>query len=67
MRAADRVNIRDWLLAKFDKQIDTARGVYERTDGTEAQYRAAQARLKTWHAAREEIVNAFKEGEKKDD
>jgi len=66
MNAASRGSIRDWLLARIDKRLEVARGEYERCSGDIGGYRAAQARLNTWLACRAEIIDAFKEGEKRD-
>jgi hypothetical protein len=61
-----RGSLRDFLVAKFDRQIEVARGEYERCSGDIGSYRAAQAKLNAWIAARGEILNVFKEGEKRD-
>ena len=66
MNTAARGSLRDFLLQKFDHQIEVARGEYDRCSGDLGAYRAAQAKLNAWKAAREEIVNVFKEGEKRD-
>lgn len=61
--SAARGSIRDWLLSKFDHQIEVALGEYERCSGDIGGYRAAQAKLKALRDSRQLIVNSFKEGE----
>lgn len=56
----------EWLLAAFDKEIQTAATAYERGSDTLEGFRSLQARLQTWKAARELIIAKFKEGDGSD-